>query len=329
MGTYTHDVCIIGSGPAGMQAALYAATEGLRTVVVSPLDQLGGQIAHTPALENLLGLEKIAGPDFAGVMYKQGRDFGVDFADDWAIDIDSDRDIRVVQDTHHTYHARAVIVATGSRFSVPDVKGLDMTHPRVHVGPWMVNSLHYGDRILILGAGNSAVQGANKALELGAEVHVCARSTPQWSDAFGVRLESYPYFYLHSNTEVQEIVPTMFGHRAYFERKYGGSKSVNVHHIFVCVGTTPNTEWLTGWPWHKEIVLTPEGRIETGKYPYGAPDGTLHKMPTMTTQVGVFAAGDVRAGVFSSVAASMGDARFAVSDVHAYLNHQGPRSTFG
>jgi thioredoxin reductase (NADPH) len=308
---HIHDLAVIGAGPAGLAAAVYAASEGLDTVVIEKLAP-GGQAGTSSRIENYLGFPTgISGQALAGRAQVQAQKFGARLAisrcavrlhcDDrpFCIDLDDGQVIR----TH------AVVIATGARYRRLSVPGYERFEGQgIHyAATWIESGLCESQEVIVVGGGNSAGQAAVFLSGVAAHVHILVRSeglAATMSDYLIQRIERSPKITLHTHSEITALEGDRFLERVGWANRRDGSEQMrNIGNVFVMIGAAPNTEWLDGC-----VPLDRGGFVETG-------EGS----PYQTTTPGIFAVGDVRAGSTKRVASGVGEGSVVVSSIHQYL----------
>jgi thioredoxin reductase (NADPH) len=324
--TKTYDVAIVGAGPAGLAAAVYAASEGL-SVIVLDCRAFGGQAGASARIENYLGFPTgISGMALMGRAYSQAQKFGAEMAIPDQVNRLGDRAdesarryvLRVGDD--ETVRARTVVVASGARYRRLDVANL---------AQFEGSSVHYwaspielrlcgGQEVALVGAGNSAGQAA---------VYLASHVKKVWLLARGRSLEASMSHYLveriqaQPNIEVltQTQITALQGHDGKLENVRwrngaGGEETTRpIRHLFLFIGADPNTDWLA----HCDVALDGKGFVRTG----GDCGSGRHALETNRT--GVFAIGDVRSGSVKRVAAAVGEGAQVVAALHAYLAQLG------
>jgi thioredoxin reductase (NADPH) len=322
-----YDVCIVGAGPAGLAAAVYAASEGLRTVVVER-EAPGGQAGQSAAIENYLGFPKgLTGADLAHRAIAQVSRFGAEMvlARD-VVGFEIRGPVRAVLfDGPGEIEARALIVATGVSYRCLETQGLgELTGRGVYYG---VNaseaSQTQGDDVYIVGAANSAGQAALNLSRYARRVVLVARAatlTGTMSQYLAERITSAPNIEVRYLTEV--VSGSGEGHLEKLTLANKGSgvtEEMSASWLFIFIGAVPRTDWLgpgvardsSGFVVTGHDLLNP---IYAGRWPLPRAPLTLE-----TSVPGVFAAGDVRLGSLKRVASAVGEGAMSVSFVHRYL----------
>jgi thioredoxin reductase (NADPH) len=320
-----YDVVIVGAGPAGLAASVYAASEGL-SVLVLDCRAFGGQAGASARIENYLGFPTgITGRALMARAYNQAQKFGVDMAipDEVAglqaqTASDGGRFLVKLANEEHI-RARAIVIATGAQYRRLDVDNL---------APFEGSSVHYwasplegrlcaGQEVALVGAGNSAGQAA---------VYLSSQVAKVWLIARGPSLDSSMSRYLVDriaaipNIEVltQTTVAALEGQNGVLEaircRSHRSGEEVRraIRHLFLFIGAEPHTGWLSG----SGVTLDDNGFVRTG--------ANIHK-PLETCLAGVFAIGDVRSGSVKRVAAAVGEGAQVVAALHAFLAEAGDK----
>jgi thioredoxin reductase (NADPH) len=310
------DVAIVGAGPSGLAAAVYAASEGLRTIIFESTAP-GGQAGTSSRIENYLGFPNgVSGQDLASRAEIQAQRFGAQFAISRnVIDLVCGGHLQSLRlACGQLVSARTVVVATGARYrrlQVPDYERFEARG--IHYAATSVESSRCLDQnVIVVGGGNSAGQAALHLSLSAAHVHLFVRGSKlqtTMSDYLVQRLRSCSRITIHVNTEIEAIsgedrlrnVTSM--NRLSLERT-----NYQVSDIFVMIGADPNTDWLRG-----RLELDHNGFVKTGHLLSNAIS------PFATSSPGVFAIGDVRAGSIKRVASAVGEGSAAISDVHRFL----------
>jgi len=312
------DILVVGSGPAGLSAAVYAASEGMR---VTALDGVatGGQAETSSRIENYLGFPSgISGAELADRAVLQAEKFGARFAvPAEATSIEQDGGnyrIRLADGTSLT--STLVVIATGARYRRLDVPRLDYFESMsVYYAASQAEALMcHGDPVAIVGSGNSAGQAAAFLSAHAADVTLIVREhdlAEHMSRYLIDQVARLPNVHVMVDTEVREL----HGDRALDAITVVGSRTgarhvVAARALFVFIGVTPCAGWLGG-----VVDLDDHGFVRTGtsalRGPAGVPAGT-GSLPLETSLPGVFAVGDVRSGSAKRVAAAVGEGAMAV-----------------
>jgi thioredoxin reductase (NADPH) len=326
--TKLRDLVIIGAGPAGLAAAVYAASEGLDVLVVEA-DAPGGQAGWSSKIENYLGFPTgISGQELATRAYAQAQKFGAELiiakpahglgCERKPYSIEIDHTIRV--------EGRTVIIAAGAHYRklpLPNLSQFENAGVYYAATP-MESQLCGGEEISVVGGGNSAGQAAVFLARTVARVHLVVRSdglADTMSRYLILRIEETAAITLHRNTEIVALEGGDHLERiTWRNNKTGKLETHAIRHVFVMTGAVPNTKWLDGC-----IALDEKGFIKTG--PALSPDDLeraqwpLTRPPYLleTTLPGVFAAGDIRADNIKRVASAVGEGSIAVAFVHQAL----------
>jgi len=322
-----YDVAIIGAGPAGLAAAVYAGSEGLRTLV---LDRraFGGQAGASARIENYLGFPTgITGMALMARAYNQAQKFGVEMAiPDEVIGLDpasypyNGRLILNLSSGEHA-SARSVVIASGARYRRPAVANLE-AFEGASVHYWaspLEAKLCAGQEVALVGAGNSAGQ---------AVVYLATQVRKVWLLVRGPSLAAKMSRYLVdrisglSNVEVltQTGISGLEGGGGVLEAvRWRGPSGEDtrrpLRHLFLFIGADPNTNWLNS----SGVALDPKGFVLTG-------NGADRANRLLETSVrGVFAIGDVRSGSIKRIAAAVGEGAQVVAELHALLAEDADR----
>lgn len=320
------DVVIIGAGPAGLGAAVYAASEGLQTVVVEQ-QAIGGQAGTSSLIRNYLGFPSgISGSRLAENAYRQAWTFGSTFHFmRSATGLRADGDHRVVElSDGTTVTARAVIVATGASYRRLGVPALEALQGRgVFYGAATTEAKAMrGRHVYVAGGANSAGQAAlHLATYAEAVTLLVRRSTlaETMSDYLIRQIRSDPTIDVRYRTAVIGGTGSEFLETIELQDLDSGETEEVAGVLFVLIGSEPRTEWLSG-----AVTRDRWGSLPTGSAlledPHGAP-WPLTRPPLLleTSMPGVFAAGDVRQGSVKRVASAVGEGALAVHLLHQYL----------
>jgi thioredoxin reductase (NADPH) len=326
------DVAIVGAGPAGLAAAVYAASEGLSTVVLEP-DMVGGQAGTSSMIRNYLGFPRgLSGDDLTNRAFEQAWLFGADLSHAEADGLLAGATTRVVRTAGGgRLEARAVVIATGvswRRLAVPSLEAL--VGAGVFYGAATAEARAMTGRdVYVIGAGNSAGQAALYLARYAAAVTMVVRGpglAASMSSYLVSEISSCEAIRVRTNTEVidgqgQCRLETL----TLRDHDRGATEVVPAAGLFVLIGARPRTGWLEGC-----VERDPEGFILTGpdlsrsspdpgrSRPAGWP---LERPPMLleTSVPGVFAAGDVRHRSIKRVASAVGEGAAVIQQVHQYL----------
>jgi thioredoxin reductase (NADPH) len=322
------DVVIVGAGPAGLAAAVYAASEGLNVLVLET-SAPGGQAGSSSRIENYLGFPTgISGQDLAGRAYAQAQKFGAQIAiARGAAQLLCDGPRYAVQiDGGGRVPARAVIIATGAEYRKPAIENLgSFEGAGVYYGATpMEAQLCAGDEVIVVGGGNSAGQAAVFLAQNVRRVHMLVRSSglaDTMSRYLIRRIEENPSIVLRTHSEIVGLEGN--GHLERVRWRIGKEsavEAVDMRHVFIMTGADPNARWLDGC-----VRLDARGFIKTGPdltpEELSAAGWPLRRPPHLleTSRPGVFAVGDVRSGNIKRVASAVGEGAIAVAFVHQVL----------
>jgi thioredoxin reductase (NADPH) len=321
------DVLVIGAGPAGLAAAVYAASEGLRTLVIEK-SAPGGQAGSSSKIENYLGFPTgLSGQELANRSIAQAQKFGAQImVAQSVVHIDTSRQpYKVVLESGLKFNARTVVIATGAQYARLPIEDADTFTGRgiYYNATHMEAQLCHSEEVIVVGGGNSAGQAAVFLGQSSVKVHLFVRSQ-KLSDSMSQyligRIETNPRIEIHYLTRITGLSGA--GHLECVDWRddtLGENRSGPIRHVFVMAGAAPRTEWL-----EDSFVLDNKGFIVTGPDLGGSPGGEqwpLQRPPLMleTSVPGIFAVGDTRAGSVKRVASAVGEGSMAVHLVHRYL----------
>ena len=322
-----YDVCIVGGGPAGLAAAVYAASEGLRTVVVER-EAPGGQAGQSAAIENYLGFPKgLSGSDLTHRAMAQVSRFGAEvvLAQD-VTGLEVRGPVRVVHlDGSGELEARSVIIATGVSYRVLEAEGMaGLTGRGAYYGANASDARQcQGDDVYVVGGANSAGQAALNLARYSARVVLVVRGAglvDSMSRYLVDRIEATPNVEVRTRCEVAATHGSSHLEGLTLrDRDSGETQDVAANWLFVFIGASPRTDWLGA-----EVVRDERGFVRTGQELVTSghkPVWTLPRAPyALETSIpGVFAAGDVRRDSMKRVASAVGEGAMAVHLVHRYL----------
>lgn len=317
-GEHECDLLVIGAGPAGLAAAVNAASEGLHTIVLERGPEVGGQASSSSRIENYLGFPTgLTGAELANAAHEQAVRFGAEIhTHAQVIDLRSDGlgHHQVMCESGAVYRCPSTIIASGVTYRKLDVPGVDrlLGHGVAYgVSPEQAEE-YRGKRVFIVGGANSAGQAAVHLAQHGAEVELLTRSP----------LEKSMSQYLIDRCAASDAIQVRVGARVAAVKGNhehalahvtvaddDGITTEDAAGLFVFIGADPRTDWAPG------LTKDSRGFVVTGP---DLPD--VSRLYLETSVPGVFAAGDVRSGSVKRVAASAGEGAMAVQFVHRYLS---------
>jgi thioredoxin reductase/CRP-like cAMP-binding protein len=317
-----YDVAVVGAGPAGLAAAVYAASEGLSTIVLDE-HAIGGQAGASNRIENYLGFPTgISGQALAGRAFKQALKFGAEIAiplkvrrlDCPEVKTGPKRPLGIVLADDKRVMTRTVVVASGARYRRPEVERLEMFEGK-GISYWaspIEARLCAGNDVALVGGGNSAGQGVVFLAPQVKHLHLVVRRPLEatMSRYLIDRIRALPNVTIHIGSEIAAVegdCQTGLTGVVFRDRKDGSTKGCAVRYLFVFIGADPNTKWLAGC-----VETDGKGFVVTGKGP----------LALETTRPGVFAIGDVRSGSIKRVAAGVGEGAAVVAQIHQALAAQ-------
>ncbi len=287
------DVLIVGGGPAGAAAAVYAARKGIRTGIAS--ERFGGQVLDTMGIENFVSVKETEGPKFALALEEHVRHYDVDIMNlqrAKALVPGGDGFIEIQLESGASLKSRSVVLSTGARWRNINVPGeKEFKNKGVAYCPHCDGPLFKGKRVAVIGGGNSGVEAAIDLAGLVAHVTLIEFDTQLRADAVLQRkLNSLPNVTVIVNAQTTSITgDEKVNGLTYKDRVSGEEKRVDLEGVFVQIGLVPNTEWLKGaieLSKHGEIVVDSRGQ---------------------TSVPGVFAAGDATTVPFKQIIIAAGD----------------------
>jgi thioredoxin reductase (NADPH) len=322
-----YDVCIVGGGPAGLAAAVYAASEGLSTVIVER-EAPGGQAGQSAAIENYLGFPKgLTGSDLTQRAVAQVGRFGAEVVlPRRVVGLETRGRLNVVQlEGGAEIEANAVVVATGVSYRTLEAEGIDaLTGRGVYYGANASDASQcQGDDVYVVGAANSAGQAALNLARYAKRLVLVVRAASldaTMSRYLIDRIQAAPNIEVRLRSEV--VACHGDGHLEALtiaDRDSGAQEEVAAAWLFVFIGASPRTDWLGS-----VVVRDAHGFLVTGPdlQSVGHPSGwPLARAPFAleTSTPGVFAAGDVRLDSMKRVASAVGEGAMAIYLVHRYL----------
>lgn len=321
-GSEACDVVVVGAGPSGLAAAVYAASEGLSTLVLES-EAPGGQAATSSKIENYLGFPTgISGQALAGRAQVQAQKFGaVISVPRRAASLDcSSYPYVIATEDGGRFKARSVVIASGATYRSLDLDNLsDYEGFGIHYAATALEAdLCGGEEVVVVGGGNSAGQAAVFLSNHAAHVHMLIRSgdlAASMSDYLVGRIDSSPRITLHRHTEITALSGDRYLESiTWRNRQTGEEESRSISNLFLMIGAVPNTGWLGDC-----VLLDEKGFVCCG--PAVADDWALERPAELleTSQPGVFAVGDVRANSVKRVASAVGEGSIAVQFLHRVL----------
>ena len=320
------DVIIVGAGPSGLAAAVYAASEGLDVLVIET-ESPGGQAGSSSKIENYLGFPTgVSGQELATRAITQAEKFGAKMMIARnVVRLDcAKRPYKVVLDDGRSLMARAVIIATGAQYNKPRIPNLQRFEGQgVYYGAtFMESQLCEKEDVAVIGGGNSAGQAAIFLSQTSRKVYMLVRSS-RLSDTMSryliQRIEQNPAIEVHYKTEIVSLEGDTHLERITWQDKTSGETSVHdIRHVFIMAGASPRTDWLQDC-----VALDSKGFILTGRDIITETERAALAVapPQMleTSLPGVFAVGDVRSGNVKRVASAVGEGAIAIHMVHRAL----------
>jgi alkyl hydroperoxide reductase subunit F len=298
-----YDVLVIGGGPAGASAAVYAARKGIRTAIVA--ERFGGQVMDTMGIENLIGTKYTEGPKLVAQLEEHVKEYAVDvFNLQRARRIEKNGQIKVELESGATLKSKTVIVATGARWRNLGVPGEEEFKNRgVAYCPHCDGPLFKGKHVAVIGGGNSGVEAAIDLAGIVGHVTVFEFMPKLKADAvLQDRLRSLPNVTIHTNVQVAEITGLdRVNGIAYVERDTDVKQHLALEGVFIQIGLVPNTDWL-------------EGAVDRTRYGEIITDGH-----GATTMPGVFAAGDCTNEPYKQIIIAMGSGATAALGAFDYM----------
>jgi thioredoxin reductase (NADPH) len=321
-----YDLLIVGAGPAGLGAAVYAGSEGLDVLLVD-VESPGGQAGSSSKIENYLGFPTgISGLELASRAVHQAQKFGAKMmVAHSAVKLECDRrPYRVRLDSGGTISARTVVIATGAQYNKPAIENLKAFEGNgVYYGATFIEAQLCGDEeVIVVGGGNSAGQAAIFLSQTARKVHMLVRSgglSETMSRYLIQRITENPKIELHVRTQIVSLDGDGQLERVGWVDKITGKTSGHdIRHVFIMAGASPQTDWLQGC-----VAMDDKGFILTGRdlETVDMKPWPLPRTPYMleTSLPGVFAIGDVRSGSVKRVATAVGEGAMSVSLVHRTL----------
>jgi thioredoxin reductase (NADPH) len=324
-----YDVAVVGAGPAGLATAVYAASEGLRVVVLD-CRAFGGQAGASARIENYLGFPTgISGQALAGRAFVQAQKFGAEIlipAQVETLDCSkakADGELQIKLTDGRRFRSRTVVVASGARYRRPAVPGLSQFEGR---GVWYWAStieakMCAQTEVVLVGGGNSAGQAAVFLAKYAAKVFILVRGpglAASMSRYLIDRIDATPNIELRPYTELDRLhgeLQTGLTAVSWRNNRTNVAEQRPVRNVFLFVGADPETEWLEGCG----IGLDANGFVVTGQATAGLLSNGHLPTSLESTLPGVFAVGDVRSGSVKRVGGAIGEGAAVVALIHQHL----------
>jgi len=323
------DLTIVGAGPAGLAAAVYAASEGLKTVVLESYAP-GGQAGSSSLIENFFGFPTgIGGGELTWLAQLQAYRFGAKFstpAEALSLQYNPDDEYRVCLETEGCsamLRAKALLIATGANYRRLDAEGREQFEGVgvYYAATALEGQLCRNETVVVAGSGNSAGQAAMFLSDGAAKVLLVVRGNnieSKMSSYLSRRVQARENIEILCNTEIRKMSGGKKLEQIELENtKTGERRVVETPAVFSMIGARPCTEWLPS-----EIERDDKGFIKTGMSVAGAPAWQANKhqpSPLETSLPGIFAAGDVRSGSVKRCAAAVGEGGMAVAGIQMGL----------
>ena len=322
------DVAVVGAGPAGLSTAVYAASEGLRVVVLD-CRSYGGQAGASARIENYLGFPTgISGQALAGRAYVQAQKFGAEMlipAEVKSLDCaraGPDQALAIQLADGRRLRARTVVIASGARYRRPGVPRLAEFEGR---GIWywasaLEATMCAQSEVALVGGGNSAGQAAVFLSQHASKVNVLVRGASlaaSMSRYLIDRIEATPNIELRPHTEITQLhgdAAAGLAGVSWRDHRAGTEEEKPLRNVFLFVGADPETRWLEGC----QVAVDAHGFVLTGAA-LGAPADGFQPAALESSVPGVFAVGDVRSGSVKRVGGAIGEGAAAVAQIHQYL----------
>ena len=311
--TAPFDVLVVGGGPAGGAAAVYAARKGIRTGVAA--DRFGGQVLDTMAIENFISVPHTEGPKLAAALEQHVKDYDVDIMNlQKAVELIPAKDpsglIGVRLESGAVLQSKTVILSTGARWRQMNVPGEEEYRNKgVAYCPHCDGPLFKGKRVAVIGGGNSGVEAAIDLAGLVSHVTLIEFDTNLRADAvLQTKLRSLKNVSVITSGQTTEVHGdgVKVNGLSYKDRKTGETHRIELEGVFVQIGLVANTEWLKG-----VVALSPRGEIEVDQR-------------GQTSVAGVFAAGDATTTPYKQIVIALGEGAKAALSAFDHLIRMAP-----
>jgi alkyl hydroperoxide reductase subunit F len=300
-----YDLLVVGGGPAGAAAAIYAARKGIRTGLVA--ERFGGQVMDTVGIENFISVPYTEGPKLAASLEQHVKEYGVDvITGQRAQTLQREGRLKVGLESGATLTSRAVVLAPGARWRQLGVPGeAEYRNKGVAYCPHCDGPFFKGKRVAVIGGGNSGIEAAIDLAGIVEHVTVLEfAETLRADDVLQRKAKSLPNVDIITHAQTTEVLGdgSKVSGLAYLDRTTGERKAVDLAGVFVQIGLVPNTEWLRD----SGVELTRFGEIDID-------------IRGATSLTGVYAAGDATIGPFKQIVISMGSGATAALGAFDYL----------
>lgn len=301
----THDIVIVGAGPAALSAAIYTTREDLGTVLYEK-GVIGGLAAITDWVDNYPGfVDGVAGLQLAEQLQGQAERFGADIRLGEVTGIEDKGDFRLVKTTEGDVQAKAVLIATGSEYKRLGIPGEDEYYARgVHFCATCDGAFYRGKTLVVVGGGNSAVQEALFLTRFTTHIDMIVRSKISASEVLQHELDKAVQegkITVHLDTRTEQIVGEDNKLVGVMVESAGEKRRIDVDGVFVFIGLLPNTGFL-------------KGIVDLDQHNFVITDSHLQ-----TSLKGVFAAGDVRSGATMQIASAVGEGATAALSMREFI----------
>jgi thioredoxin reductase (NADPH) len=331
-----YDFVVIGAGPAGLAAAVYAASDGLSTLVCDR-DLPGGQASYATMIENFFGFpDGIGGAELARLAGRQAERFGAELSLLRGVQgsrlKEHDAPMELILDDNSEVTASVVLASPGMDWTRLELEGIDdLVGDGVYYGAGRSEAAQCaGQRVVVIGAGNSAGQSVLNFANKTARVTMLVRGdslAKSMSHYLIERIEQHPLIDVHVETQLTRLHTNGSGEltAVTFTDSGGQAETQPIDAVFVCIGGKPHTEWCP----REHVVTNERGYILTGQDLLSNDEfrecWPLERdpLPLETSRVGVFAAGDVRQGSTKRVAAAVGEGSMVASLIFSRLAELG------
>src|SRR6266446_1451351 len=319
-----YDLVVVGAGPAGLAAAVYAASEGLRTVLLESIAP-GGQAGSSMRIENYLGFPTgVTGAELAERAILQANKFGARLSvPTQAVHLGWEKAYAVTRlEAGETVTTKCLLIATGADYRRLDVEGCELFEGKgvYYAATLAEGKMCRGAQVVLVGGGNSAGQAAAFLAQHASKVLLLIRGDDLYKN-----MSSYLVHRIEQTSNIQLLTNTTIrrksgdGHLGSVEivnQRTGQDRTVETPAVFSFIGAVPRTDWLP-----PEIERDARGFIRTGADVAQSPHWTSRRHPFLleTSRPGVFAAGDVRSGSIKRVASAVGEGSMVVQFVHEFL----------